>query len=133
MRLKKCPRCELNYIQEDEEYCKVCRREMKGESTREELELCTVCNERPAMPGKDICYFCMKEMEQQEENRDENEEPVTMDIGMDPVSSMDEIAADTESDDIPEGEYREIENDLSLDEMGDEEERENESLEDEEE
>ena len=23
MRLRKCPRCELNYIQEDEDYCKV--------------------------------------------------------------------------------------------------------------
>ena len=27
----KCPRCELNYIQEDEQYCPVCKREMKGE------------------------------------------------------------------------------------------------------
>ena len=128
MRLKKCPRCELNYIQEDEDYCKVCKREMKGESPREEPELCTVCNERPVMPGKDICYFCFKEMTEQDDQNDA-EAPVAMDVSMDPVSSMDEIVSDTDNTDIPEGEYREIENDLSLDEMGDEEERENESLE----
>ena len=27
----KCPRCELNYIREEEQYCSVCKREMKGE------------------------------------------------------------------------------------------------------
>ena len=31
MKLVKCPRCDLNYIREDEKYCKVCLREMKGE------------------------------------------------------------------------------------------------------
>ena len=30
MALRKCPRCELNYIKDDEKYCNVCRREMKG-------------------------------------------------------------------------------------------------------
>ena len=42
---------------------------------------------------------------------------------IDPVSSMDEIMPDI-NDDIPEGEYTEIENELSLDAMGDEEEKE---------
>ena len=27
----KCPRCELNYIREEEQYCPVCKREMRGE------------------------------------------------------------------------------------------------------
>ena len=44
MGLIKCPRCELNYIQEGEGYCKICKREMKGESRRDEIEMCTVCN-----------------------------------------------------------------------------------------
>ena len=30
MALRKCPRCELNYIKDDEKYCNVCRREMKA-------------------------------------------------------------------------------------------------------
>ena len=54
MRLIKCPRCELNYITPEEGYCKVCKREMKGEPQHEEVELCTVCNEHPALPGKEI-------------------------------------------------------------------------------
>ena len=120
MRLIKCPRCELNYINEDEGYCKICKREMKGEGYREETELCTVCNERPVMPGKDVCYFCYKEIQPSDESTDESETAVSVDVGIDPVSSMDEMIPDEEND-IPEGEYKEIENDLSLDEMGEEE------------
>ena len=96
MRLRKCPRCELNYIQEDEDYCKVCKREMKGEDVAEEVEMCTVCNEA-----------------------------ISVDVGIDPVSSMDEIISDSD-DDIPAGEYKEIEDDLSLDEMSDEEQKDDE-------
>ena len=62
MKLVKCPRCDLNYIREDEKYCKVCLREMKGDSQQEEVELCSICNENPTLPGKDVCLFCLKEM-----------------------------------------------------------------------
>ena len=31
MGLRKCPRCELNYIRDDEQLCNVCKRHMKGE------------------------------------------------------------------------------------------------------
>ncbi|MBR4503024.1 MAG: hypothetical protein IKP22_14255 [Clostridia bacterium] len=126
MRLRKCPRCELNYIQEDEDYCKVCKREMKGEDVVEEVEMCTVCNEHPAMPGKDICLFCYKEMQPTgQENLDTEGETISVDVGIDPVSSMDEIISDND-DDIPAGEYKEIEDDLSLDEMGDDEQKDDE-------
>ena len=29
-KYKKCPRCELNYIEEDKDYCDVCLAEMQG-------------------------------------------------------------------------------------------------------
>ena len=45
MTLTKCPRCELNYILDGEQYCKICRMEMKGEPVRDEIEMCTVCGE----------------------------------------------------------------------------------------
>lgn len=32
MKLVLCPRCELNYMNENEKMCSVCRREVKGES-----------------------------------------------------------------------------------------------------
>ncbi len=126
----KCPRCELNYIEESEGFCKICKREMQGENSSDDVELCTICNERPAIPGRDICLVCLKEMnasnDDDTDDMERDDEPVGAvdenSIGsIDPVSSMDEIMPDI-SDDIPEGEYSEIENELSLDAMGDEEE-----------
>ena len=127
----KCPRCELNYIEESEGLCKICKQDMQGESSSETVELCTICNERPVMPGKDICLVCYKEMSAANDaadSIDETDEPAeTVDenaIGsIDPVSSMDEIMPEI-TDDIPEGEYSEIESELSLDAMGEEEEEE---------
>lgn len=134
MRLIKCPRCELNYIAPEEGFCKVCKREMKGEKQQEEIELCTVCNEAPALPGKDVCLFCLKEMNANNDERGDNDDAEVVDEsslgGIDPVSSMDEIIPEIDED-IPEREYDEIENDLSLEEMGEDEAEEDEDEEDE--
>ena len=134
MRLIKCPRCELNYIAPEEGFCKVCKREMKGEKQHEEIELCTVCNEAPALPGKDVCLFCLKEMNANNDERGDNDDAEVVDEsslgGIDPVSSMDEIIPEIDED-IPEREYDEIENDLSLEEMGEDEAEEDEDEEDE--
>ena len=97
MNLVKCPRCDLNYIREDEKYCKICLQEMKGESRSEEIELCSICNEEPALPGKDVCLFCLREMNKSNSTDDsdsgsEAENVDTSTIGdMDAVSGMDEI------------------------------------------
>jgi hypothetical protein len=130
MQLIKCPRCDLNYIREDEKYCKVCLRELKGEKNAEEVELCSICNEEPALPGRDVCIFCLKEMNKSnslpEEQEEENAEPVdTSSIGdMDSVSGMDEIIPEVEEDsDIPSQEFGEIENELSLEDVREDEER----------
>lgn len=122
MKLIKCPRCELNYIQEEEGYCKICKREMKGERQHDEIEMCTVCNEAPALPGKDVCLFCLKEMNNNNDRQDEEGETRVSEssLGIDPVSSMDEIIPEIDED-IPGREYGEIENDLSLDELEEEE------------
>lgn len=128
MNLVKCPRCDLNYIREDEKYCKVCLRELKGDNSQEEVELCSICNEEPALPGKDVCLFCLKEMNKS--NSDDSDENVpegvdASNIGdMDDVSSMDEIIPDDEDEDnIPGQEYGEIEHELSLEEVRENEER----------
>jgi len=134
MRLIKCPRCELNYIAPEEGYCKICKREMKGEKQQDEIELCTICNEAPALPGKDVCLFCLKEMTEgadRGENEAEEEPVDEASLGIDPVSSMDEIIPEIDED-IPEREYDEIENDLSLEEMGEDEEDEDDDEDDEE-
>ena len=117
MQLIKCPRCDLNYIR-------------KGEKNTEEVELCSICNEEPALPGRDVCIFCLKEMNKSnslpEEQEEENAEPVdTSSIGdMDSVSGMDEIIPEVEDDsDIPSQEFGEIENELSLEDVREDEER----------
>ncbi len=108
MMFAKCPRCELNYITANERYCKVCMRDMKGDGAQDEIEMCSMCNENPALPGRDICLFCLKELDEQNANASENEndgeehvDPRTI-TGMDDVSSMDEIPEI--SRDLPAGE-----------------------------
>lgn len=116
MTLSKCPRCELNYITDGEQYCKICRLEMKGEPVRDEIEMCTMCGEHPAMPGKDVCLFCLKEMNGEEENQENDDGVVVTEdaaMGIDPLSTMDEI--------IPESSGDEDET-MSLEALGEEEE-----------
>lgn len=134
MKLVKCPRCELNYITETEKYCKVCLREMKGDAPKEEIELCSVCNETPALPGRDVCVFCLKEMSgndvRSSDNQDGEETVDTSAIGgMDSVSTMDEIIPEIDED-IPSQEYGEIENELSLESVREEEDQDDDEDED---
>ncbi len=125
MALRKCTRCELNYILDDAPLCTVCRREVKGEQTNEGFfELCSVCNENPALPGKDMCLFCLKEMEVEKESGKDPAE-VENPLALDDTSDMREIELDPQ-DDIPGTELGEIDRELSLDEVLAEEELEEE-------
>ncbi|MBQ6289021.1 MAG: hypothetical protein IJK71_07240 [Clostridia bacterium] len=127
MNLVKCPRCDLNYIREDEKYCKVCLQEMKGESRSEEIELCSICNEEPCLPGKDVCLFCLREMNKSNsaddtDNGTETENVDTSTIGdMDAVSGMDEIIPDVEEEETDE--FGKIDQELSLEDVREDEER----------
>ena len=91
MGFRKCPRCELNYITDNETLCKVCKREIKGDDRLEVIDLCTVCNERPVMPGKDICLVCYKEMEENGELENEDEtEPAEDETEIDSLDEADD-------------------------------------------
>ena len=134
MKLSKCPRCDLNYITEAEKYCKVCLREMKGDAPREEIEMCSVCNEAPALPGHDVCVFCLKEMNnggvRGDDGQDAEETVDTSAIGgMDSVSTMDEIIPEIDED-IPSQEFGEIANELSLESVREEEDQDDDEDED---
>jgi len=77
MALHKCPKCELNYIRDGEEYCEVCRRELKraqargrhaeDESEEDEIIICTECGEAPALRGGELCAACLREQKRQVE------------------------------------------------------------------
>lgn len=77
MALRKCPKCELNYIKGDAPYCDVCMSEMKrtacskapAEEDAEPL-LCSECGEAPAVPGYELCTECLKEQKRQQELED---------------------------------------------------------------
>ncbi len=118
MLFRQCPRCELNYITANERYCKICMQEMKGDSGKDEIEMCSICNENPVLPGRDICLFCLKEMSSQSASgsRDvstDSEEQIDTRVltSMDDMSSMDEIPeVDT---DIPTGEFEKMAGEIS--------------------
>lgn len=72
MGLKKCPKCELNYIREGETMCNVCLRTMKsrrhsGKENAGEVIICSECGEKPAEPGQELCADCLREQRRQED------------------------------------------------------------------
>ena len=125
----KCPRCELNYIKEEEQYCSVCKREMKGEVHEDLFELCSICNENPVMPGKDVCLICYKEMTAHQGLPDDTMDEAEhhdVNIDMEDVSEMQEIELDDMPGDMPAdiGEQISLEEEKSKEDMDDEEEEE---------
>lgn len=71
MAFRKCPKCELNYIKDDETFCNVCLREIKRgqreEKPEEEALMCTECGEAPAVHGSELCAECLREQRRQVE------------------------------------------------------------------
>ena len=62
-KYKKCPRCELNYIKVEEEYCPVCMAEMKlvpDDSISDDMEICSVCGQNFVSVDQVMCDECAK-------------------------------------------------------------------------
>ena len=110
MGLVKCPRCELNYMLDTDTMCSVCKKDVRGEQEEDDMiELCSECGENPAIPGQEVCAYCLKELQRRSSvsmddgsgsgdvNRDFDSG--ARDITIDSVSSMDEIEVD-----VPDGE-----------------------------
>lgn len=100
MSLIKCPRCELNYMNDTDKMCSVCRREVRGESEQfDMIEMCSECGENPVVPGQELCAYCLKELARRaDESTDDVVEPTAANIEIDSVSSMDEIELDIPED-----------------------------------
>lgn len=110
-----CPRCELNYMSDKETYCSVCMQEIRGTAPRDEVELCSICNENPCLPGKDVCAECLREMESNEKVESSDDSDMEGDD-----QGMDEILPIAEDDQ----EYRDMNDALSLESVREDEERE---------
>ena len=102
MALVKCPRCELNYMNDTDKMGSVCRREVRGETEQfEMIELCSDCGENPVVPGQELCAFCLKEQQARRSENMDGEETVvheTANMELDSVSTMDEIQLDIGGD-----------------------------------
>ena len=104
-----CPRCELNYIEESEGYCKVCQAAL-GLTDGSDLlpddemmigeKICPICKENPISEDEEMCSRCRRELEKNKEANEDNDE------------SWREFVDDEEVDE---------DHDLSLEEMADEE------------
>lgn len=105
MGLKKCPKCELNYVRDGQKYCDICSRKYKSalDSESEDL-MCIECGERPAIKGKDICALCYKESLRQEHLQNQRKTAAAIDV--DDVD-LDDVEMPL-NDDVPETEIQEI-------------------------
>jgi hypothetical protein len=118
--MKRCPRCELNYIADDETLCKVCIRESKGGQKQDDFEPCSICNAAPALPGKDICLGCYKELHSH--TISDRKRPISVDeeIELSSASTMDEMIPNVKEE-LDHEEFDEDDADLSLETIIEEE------------
>ena len=125
MGLIKCPRCELNYMLDTDKMCSVCRREVRGENEQDDMiELCSECGENPVVPGQELCAYCLKELAQRGGDDQQSEEPDVTEaanIGIDSVSTMDEIELDIGGD-MDDEQFDEKDDDFFADDDDDEDE-----------
>jgi hypothetical protein len=117
MAIIKCPRCDINFIREEDGVCSICKREMKGEMPKEELpDMCIECGENPALPGEDLCAVCLadRKMADAAAGVEEEEEDVS-------ESEVEAIDVALPQEDIPDTELEVIHKELGLDEVEQEE------------
>ena len=61
-----CPRCELNYIKKADQYCNVCKKEMKliaaSDDDIADLELCPICKLNFVQNDEEVCESCRAEL-----------------------------------------------------------------------
>lgn len=111
MALRKCPRCELNYILDDGALCTVCREEVHGKKDDDnQVMLCSICGELPPLPGKDMCKDCLDEFSANDmasiatdTDGDDDDAIDVKELESEPVSSLDEIEALDDDEDMDEG------------------------------
>ena len=135
MSIIKCPRCDINFIREEEQYCSICKREMKGEMPKEEMtDMCIECGEHPAAPGEELCIYCLNDRKEADDAIETDDELIAEDIPDDSDDiSIDEMEiVPLQPEDIPEDEREEIHKELGFDDEPEEEEEDPEILEEEE-
>lgn len=121
MAFRKCPKCELNYIMDDQPYCVVCMKELKGlDHHDEDGELCPICGEREIAPGEEYCAEClieMKKLDSKQAAKDDpteddpiEEEPETLEV----IEEIEDLPLDEEEEAVPPFELENINEELGV-------------------
>ncbi len=132
MKYKKCPRCELNYIPETEDYCEICKQELKGVLVYDGLDdfegidfesegICPRCKTNYVAEGEKYCHSCLIEIEEQKgaKRLADIDEP---DDWAENLSEEDEEALDISDEELGISEpVLDKDEELSLDELAEQE------------
>ncbi|MGN1234643.1 MAG: hypothetical protein ACI4U2_01515 [Christensenellaceae bacterium] len=152
-RYIKCPRCELNYIDEEkQEYCDICLVEMRGmnydsvdllEDEEEEMDVCPCCGENMKPLSEPMCEECKRKRDAEPEedvdpDKDDSEWGDFVEKGDDTDLAIGDEEFDEdeeEEDDLYHGPDEEddldyVTVDEAMGELGDEDEEEEEDLDD---
>ncbi len=73
MKYKRCLRCGLNYVTEDQQYCKVCRDEMDGRKSIFDMDgfdeiICPYCEKNPMGIDDIMCDECRRKRAKRGDN-----------------------------------------------------------------
>ena len=107
-KYKLCPRCELNYIPEDEQYCGVCKAELKigpqlqfaiDDDDEASEKLCPICKINYIPINQDVCDSCRQKQDYAEEK--------DVEIDDEKDESWKEFLDDDEKDEIIDKEHGE--------------------------
>ena len=137
-KYKKCPRCELNYILQEEEMCDICKAELGMESRivllddiiddDEPLKLCPVCKTSYIGMDEDMCENCLVSYKRASGEMDEDnddwrtylDDEDTKDTEEDDVIPLEEMEEDDDfEDDFEDEENMELELDDYPDDLTD--------------
>lgn len=117
MGLRKCPKCELNYILDDLPYCTVCTKELKGiDHHDDEGEICPICGERDVAFGEEYCLECLADMKKLDSKQAvEGEENVIEEAEqLGTIEGIEDIPLDEEAEVVPPFELEHINEELGV-------------------
>lgn len=117
MPLRKCPKCELNYILDDAPFCTVCLKEAKGiDHHDDEGDLCPLCGEREIVFGEEYCAECLTDLKKLDSKHTDDEIVEEEEEEVDAINDLDEIPIDEEAEAVPAFELEHINEALTEDE-----------------
>lgn len=72
MKYNRCIRCELNYINTNEQICDICKKEMSGDYISEECivedNICPFCEKNSLISGEEMCATCRNKKNKKEDS-----------------------------------------------------------------